>query len=265
MNKITTTLLIAGALVFTGCKKWLDVKPMGQSTKDQQFQSQKGFRDALTGAYLDLKSGDTYGGNMEWGAIEYIARNWDVANPQFTSLSALTNANYLDAGARSTLDAIYAKEYKIVADVNSILEEIDGKKDIFQDNNYPLIKGEALALRAFSHFDVLRLYGPMPDKATADPILPYVTEVTKDIAPLSAYDDFAKSILSDLDQAEALLKEVDPIIQYSLAELNPLVGSVAPPVLSDDYYMYRQIRFNYYAVLALKARVYNWLTPRGDV
>jgi hypothetical protein len=265
MNKITITLLISGALVFTGCKKWLDVKPMGQSTKEEQFQSQKGFRDALTGAYIDLKSGDAYGGNMEWGAVEFIARNWDVANIAFTQLTALTNANYLDAGARGLTDAIYAREYKIVADVNSILEEIDGKKDIFQDNNYPLIKGEALALRAFAHFDVLRLYGPMPSASTADPILPYVTEVSKDIVPLSSYDDFTKQILADLDQAEALLKDVDPITQYSLAELNPLVGSVAPPVVSDDYYMYRQIRFNYYAVLALKARVYNWLVPKGDV
>ncbi|AEW00344.1 hypothetical protein A4D02_23745 [Niastella koreensis] len=265
MNKITTTLLISGALVFTGCKKWLDVKPMGQSTKEEQFQSQKGFRDALTGAYLDLKSNDAYGNNMMYGTIELMARNWDVANINLTSLAALSNANYLDAGARASLDAIYAKEYKVVADVNSILEMIDGKQDIFQDNNYALIKGEALALRAFCHFDVLRLFGPMPATPTAGPVLPYVTEVTKDIAPLLNYDDFSKKVLNDLDLADSLLKDVDPITQFSLAELNPLQGSAAVPPVSDDYYMYRQIRMNYYAVLALKARVYNWLTPRGDI
>jgi hypothetical protein len=266
MNKTTTTLIIFGALVFTGCKKWLDVKPLGQSTKDDQFKTQKGFRDALTGAYIDLKSNDAYGGAMEFGTIEFMARNWDVANPNLTGLSALANANYLDALARASLDAIYAKEYKVVADVNSILEKIDGAENIFQDNNYALIKGEALALRAFSHFDILRMFGPMPGSPNADPVLPYVTEVSKDIVPLLTYDDFSKKVLSDLDQAEALLKDVDPITQFSLTELNPdssLVSNV--PVVSDDYYMYRQIRMNYYAVLALKARVYNWLVPRGDV
>ncbi len=55
MKKITTTILISGALVFTGCKKWLEVKPEGQTTKDEIFETQKGFRDALTGAYIDLK------------------------------------------------------------------------------------------------------------------------------------------------------------------------------------------------------------------
>ena len=252
-------------MVFTGCKKWLDVKPQGQSTKDDQFKTQKGFRDALTGAYLDLKSGDAYGGAMEWGAIEFLAKNWDVISPNSITLTALANANYRDAGARAQLDAMYAKEYKIAADVNSILEKIDGQKNIFLDNNYALIKGEALALRAFAHFDVLRLFGPMPDKPTADPILPYAQAVSKDIIPLLTYDDFTKQILADLDQAEALLKDVDPITQYSLTELNPDPNSPnIVPVVNDDYYLYRQIRMNYYAVLALKARVYNWLVPRGD-
>ena len=265
MNKITFTLLISGALVFTGCKKWLDVKPQGQTTKDEIFQTQKGFRDALTGAYIDLKSGDVYGGAMTWSTVEFLARNWDVVSPNFTDLNNLVNANYTDANVRTMLDKIYAKEYKVVADVNSILERIDGKQAIFQDNNYALIKGEALALRAFAHFDVLRLYGTMPNNPVADPILPYVQAVSKEIVTLSTYDDFAKQVLADLDQAEGLLKGVDPITQFSLAELNPLVTSVNNgPVVSDDYYMYRQIRFNYYAVLALKARVYNWLVPRGD-
>jgi hypothetical protein len=264
MNKITFTLLISGALVFTGCKKWLDVKPEGQTTKDEIFQTQKGFRDALTGAYIDLKSGDAYGGAMTWSTVEFLARNWDnVGN--YLDINSLVNASYADASVRNMIDKVYIKEYKVVADVNSILEKIDAKKDIFQDNNYALIKGEALTLRAFAHFDVLRLFGTMPGNPGADPILPYVKEVSKDIVTLSTYDDFAKQVLADLDQAEVLLKDVDPITQFSLAEMNPTVGQGnLPPVISDDYYMYRQIRMNYYAVLALKARVYNWLVPRGD-
>jgi len=265
MNKITFIILISGALVFPGCKKWLDVKPEGQTTKDEMFKSQKGFRDALTGAYIDLKSNDIYGSSMTWSTVEFMARNWDVVSPNFTDLSNLVNANYTDANVRTMLDKIYAQEYKVVADANSILEKIDGMKSIFQDSNYTLIKGEALTLRAFAHFDILRLYGPMPGTPTADPILPYVKEVSKNIVVLSTYDDFAKQVLADLAQAEVLLKEADPITQFSLSELNPLSSAVnIVPVVADDYYMYRQIRMNYYAVLALKARVYNWLIPRGD-
>ena len=263
MNKIICSIIISGAVVFTGCKKWLDVKPEGQTTKDEMFQTQKGFRDALTGAYLDLKNGDAYGGAMTWGTVEFMARNWDVVSPNFTDLSNLVNANYTDASVRNMLDNIYAKEYKVVADVNSILSTIDDRKGIFQDSNYALIKGEALALRAFAHFDVLRLFGTMPDNPGTNAILPYVRAVSKDIVPLSTYDDFARQVMVDLDQAETLLKNADPVTRFSLSELNPPPNSANQvPVVADDYYMYRQIRFNYYAVLALKARVYNWLAPR---
>lgn len=265
MNKITTTILITGALVFTGCKKWLDVKPEGLTTKDEMFKSQKGFRDALTGAYIDMKSGDAYGGAFTWGTVEFMAKNWDLVNTANLEFTGLLSASYADAAPRAALDRAYAKEYKIIADVNSILENIDSKKDIFSDDNYALIKGEALTIRAYTHFDVLRMFGPIPDKVSADPILPYVTEVSKNIVPLSTYDDFVKQVLADLDQAEQLLKDVDPITKYSLVQLNPTkYRPDIPPVLTDDYYNYRQVRMNYYAVLALKARVYNWLVPRGD-
>ncbi len=73
------------------------MKPAAQVTKDEMFSTQKGFRDALTGAYIRMKSGNVYGGNMMWGNIEYMARNWDVSNAQFTGLTNLANANYSDA------------------------------------------------------------------------------------------------------------------------------------------------------------------------
>lgn len=264
MNKLTITILIAGLGLTTGCKKWLDVTPQGQLTKDQMFQTQKGFRDALTGAYLDLKSNDIYGSALTWGNIEFLSRNWDVVATANQLLTGLASANYNNQNVKDAMANTYAREYKVIADVNSILENIDNKKSIFQEDNYALIKGEALTLRAFAHFDILRLFGPMPDNPGNSPILPYVTEVSKNIVPLSTYDEFAAQIIKDLDQAEALLKGVDPVTKYSLTDLNPDPNQHLQPVLDDDFYMYRQIRMNYYAGLALKARVYNWLVPRSD-
>ncbi len=67
---------------------------------------------------------------------------------------------------------------------------------------------------------MLRLFGPCPINPVADPILPYAKTVSKEIVALSTYDDFARQVLEDLDQAEVLLKEVDPINQISIATLN---------------------------------------------
>ncbi len=253
------TLIIAISILCSGCKKYLDVKPHGESTQDELFKTQKGFRDALTGAYIRMKDGSIYGNALIWGNIEYMAINWENVSSSNTALTALVSGNYTNTDVRTRLDATYQGLYKVIADVNSILERIDDQKGVFTDGNYAITKGEALTLRAFCHFDVLRMYGPIPSAFGAGKILPYVKTVTKDIHDPISYQDFAKSVLADLDEAEALLKDVDPIRKYSIAQLNP--GSNAQPVLSDNYLEYRQVRMNYYAVLALKARVYNWLIP----
>ncbi|UYQ91168.1 RagB/SusD family nutrient uptake outer membrane protein [Chitinophaga horti] len=262
MKKIIISAILLGAFAVTGCNKWLDVKPVAETTKDELFKSQKGFRDALTGAYIHMKHSDAYGNAMMWGNIEFLARNWDVSSTANLAMNNLVNANYTDAAVRTWMDNTYAALYKIVADVNSILENIDIKKNIFTDENYSLIKGEALALRAFAHFDVLRMFGPVPDNPAATIELPYVQAVSSQIVEPIGFLPFTQQILADLDAAEILLKDTDPFVHYSRAELNPPSSMPPPYVVADDFYMYRQIRFNYYAVLALKARVYMWLSAQ---
>jgi hypothetical protein len=254
LKKIFTSIRMLGTLVFTtGCKKWLDVKPQGQATQEELFKTEKGFKDALTGAYIRMKDGNIYGSSLMWGTIEYMAYNWDATT---INVSKLKSGDYNDANVRSGFDNTYQNLFKVIADVNSILDKVDNKKSIFTADNYGIIKGESLALRAFCHFDALRLYGPMPATPGVTPILPYVKSVTKDIHPPLAYQEFTRSLLEDLDEAEILLKD-DPIRKYTVAQLNPGRNDAAP--FPDNYLMYRQVRMNYYAVLALKARIYLWL------
>ncbi|RBQ07900.1 RagB/SusD family nutrient uptake outer membrane protein [Pedobacter miscanthi] len=256
MKKVFTMIMLVGILS-TGCKKFLDVKPHGETTQDELFKTQKGFRDVLTGAYIRMKSGNIYGGSLMWGNIEYMAGNWDNTNSANTAIPALIAGKYTDQTVREWNDATYQDLYKVIADVNSILEKIDEKKAVFSDGNYAITKGESLALRAFCHFDALRMFGPVPSSPGIGLVLPYVKTVTKDTHLPISYQEFAKAVLADLDQAETLLKDVDPIRKYSIAQLNP--GPLDQAVISDNYLEYRQVRMNYYAVLALKARVYLWL------
>ena len=65
MKRIFTIIILVGSLLFTaGCKKWLDVTPQGQATQEELFKTEKGFKDALTGAYIRMKDGNLYGGSM---------------------------------------------------------------------------------------------------------------------------------------------------------------------------------------------------------
>jgi hypothetical protein len=258
---IIITLYVLSGIIFTACDKWLDVYPQTEKTKDKLFETQNGFRSALTGAYIRLKGSSLYGGALTWGDIEYMACNWYNTSSANTTLNSLLKCDYTNEGVISKMDAIYQNLYKTIADVNSILEEIDNKKSVFSAGNYEMIKGEALNIRAFCHFDVLRLFGPVPSDVGTDELFPYVKEVNNDIHPSITYAEFVKNILQDLDEAETLLKDVDPITTYSLSDLKNMTGDFTT---DDDYNSYRNVRMNYYATLALKARVYMWLSAQDE-
>jgi hypothetical protein len=140
--------------------------------------------------------------------------------------------------------------------LNSILGAIDGKRDLFTEADFKLIKGEALGLRAFLHFEVLRLWGPVPKNASLSELaIPYVTEVTTDVDKLVSipYGEVLELIIKDLNQAEELLVD-DPITSVGRDVLNKPNNQVD----GGELYYFRHTRFNLYAVKATKARYYLW-------
>ena len=56
MKKIFIIAIVFAGIVFSGCNDWLDVNPRTQIKKDVLLETQKGFRDVLTGAYIRLKN-----------------------------------------------------------------------------------------------------------------------------------------------------------------------------------------------------------------
>jgi hypothetical protein len=81
--------------------------------------------------------------------------------------------------------------------------------------------------------------------------LPYAESVSKTALPVYYdYAGFTGKIEADLIKAESLLKNNDPIFKNTFAQLNS-AGTV-----SDEFLLYRQYRFNYWAVKALQARFY---------
>lgn len=253
MKKIFVITITLMGFIFSSCNDWLDVNPRTQVRKDVLLETQKGFRDVLTGAYIRLKNTNLYGGEMMWGTIEYLGQHWETT-AGYTD-NYIQQYNYTNNSVKDRFSNIFKTYYQAIADVNSILEVIDEKRDIFTKGNYELIKGEALAIRAFCHLDVLRLFGPMPTgEISEDKVLPYVKTVTNEIHDYSTYEQFVELLFGDLNEAESLLEKVDPILKYSIDNLKDETTCD----VEDDYWICRQVRMNYYGVLALKARLYFW-------
>jgi hypothetical protein len=239
----------------SSCKKFLDVNPKTEMSRDVLFASESGFRDALTGVYIQMGDDKAYGKAMTMTTMEHLVSSWDVtANSAEERLGLF---NYGDAGVESTLAGIYGQEYKIIASINAILGQIDAKKDVFSPGMYEMIKGECLALRAYCHFDLLRLFGPVPTAPGAGNQLSYVQVVSKTPNAAISYEAFKAALLKDLADAEALEKDVDPFTKYSISDFK---NGVYKP--ENDFVNYRYLRMNYYAVKALQARTYLWFNDQ---
>lgn len=256
-------IIIASALALSSCNKWLDIQPELEMRKNVIFEKESGFKDVLVGAYIRMGTPSLYGLNTTMVLPELMSQHW---TPVTATLSAyITNYDFTQTESKSLLESVWLQYYQTIININSILEDIDKKEAVFSNGNYELIKGEAIGLRAFLHFELLRYFGSVPGQIVAgDKAIPYVKEVTKDPNKLISrtYAQVLADILADLNSAEELLV-ADPIITYSNAVLNSpatLAGvDLTKPHPADDFQYFRQSRFNYYAVKATKARYYLWI------
>ncbi|RXK81450.1 RagB/SusD family nutrient uptake outer membrane protein [Filimonas effusa] len=225
------------------CNKWLDVRPKDQVKDNEMFASETGFKEALSGIYGTLATETLYGKELSFGMLGVLGMEWEGASLAYEGERTY---DYTPTATVSRIDAIWAQLYFAIANTNKLLSAIDEKQQMFAPDNYKVIKGEALALRAFIHFEVLRLFGASfaenPDKIA----VPYVTAYSDQVFPQLSVSAFTKKVIDDLVAAEALLKQSDPII----------TGRTITTIDDDGYLLNRQVHLNYYAVKGLLARVY---------
>lgn len=238
---------LAGLLA--ACNNWLDVKPADRVTEDQVFTTESGFWGALNGIYTEFLSTDLYGGALGHEMVEIMAQRYNIASAQKNYNQLLTYA-YSSDYAKQRLQSCWEAAYKLILDCNSILENTDKHRDILDDKAYHIVRGEVLALRAFLHFDMLRLFGPLDAGHSEELSIPYNEKVSVSASSLLPAKQVVEKVLTDLTQAENDLKQYDPVVSEGLRM------SVSGNAEEGNTYRFRGLRLNYYAVLALKARVY---------
>ena len=226
MRKIGISILAVLLLLCWGCNDWLDVRPKSQVKESDLFESESGFRDALTGIYVLMGRSESYGG-------------------QRTAVKAL-------------IDTLWNTSYNEIANCNYLLRNIEEHGDVMGEDLQALVKGEALALRAFLHFDLLRGYAPSYKMGKDDLAIPYMREVTNVPVPQSTVSEVLDYVLEDLTEAKRLLKPIDPI-GPAFADYSELPEDDYEPddyITDDGFWLYRTSRMNYYGVVACMARVY---------
>lgn len=226
MNKkyiyLLPLLLMIGS---TSCNDFLDVAPDSRVELD----SEEKMNQLLLGSYPN---------NSPLSLVEYLSDNVD--HKTVTSLSsayvwqdeAYAWADIEDESSNDSPKDFWEAAYSSIAAANLVLEAID---ELGNTPAYDAVKGEALMLRAFNHFQLVNLYGRHYNEATAatDLGVVYMEEPETDLNP-----HYERNTVADV---------------YSRIERDILE---ALPLINDEIYTYPTYRFNVQASLAFAVRFY---------
>jgi hypothetical protein len=217
----------------SSCKKFLEVNPKSSLSEKQMFESEVGFQQALTGVYSQMAGRDLYGDNLSMGFVSALANNYAVSGSttRFVQSRAL---NYTSSEVIDFTNAIWSNSYAAIAGVNKIILNTKSRRNVLSNQNYDLIRGEALGLRAYLHFELLCMFGAAYINGANIKAIPYKKTVDQYAVVPSTISEVVSLALEDLSEAADLLKNSDPILNSS-----------------PD----RRIKMNYYAVKALEARI----------
>lgn len=223
----------------TSCEGFLDITPDGQVKRDEMLATNEGVEDALYGVYAKLRNTTLYGQEMYFSSLEIMSQTlYCYGN---TGVTALGQYDYNNTTVKNVFAMIWNDMYNNISNVNSVLNAplVDGA------NAYPanIYKGEALALRAMMHFDLMRLFA---EQITVNPNakgIPYATEFSLKTPDFETLAENYNHVLADLQEAERLLADE--------GEYENTTSFMAD----------RQIHLNLHAVRALMARVF---LTKGD-
>ncbi len=223
------------------CSDWLDVEPSSEVRLQEQLKSAEGFLEMLNGVYIAVAQRELYGEHLTFGDIEYLAQNH---YPNSFGNKGFINYDFADVNSRIRYESYWENIYNTIFNCNLIIDNIDAKADLFNPDDFNILKGEALTMRAFLHFDAIRLFGETYASGTESkkPQVPYVKSADIVRYPHLSTEKVYEALLADLNGADSLL-------------------SISDPVFSDyNGYLFntdeRKYHFNYHALNALKARVY---------
>lgn len=250
--------------VLSSCNDWLTISPKDQVDEEQLFETGLGYRNALNGIYQNMASGSMYGREMTWGVLDVLAQYYDSGELDNPWKHMAEKFNYDVQDSETLIDNIWSRAFNSIANANNLLSRIDDEdplKFAGEELEKNVIKGEALALRAFLHFDMVRLFAPSKDDGRT--YIPYFEKYPSTFEPRTTVNEVMEKVIRDLNAAKDLVAPYDTLDSredklHSLYRFNTAIGMGVLGV-TDLFEAYRGFRMNYYAIQALLACAYAYI------
>ena len=210
IRKILITFSLFALLA--GCKKVIETDPTHQLDGSVRFTTIDDYEFALIGAYKLFQQGDYYGAasNAFVGLPDMMSDNMNETTESLGNYTTLTTWRY--AEDEDDIEDTWTAAYRIISQANITLRNLDQ----FASSNpgaVNRIKGQALAIRAMVHFDLLRYYVEEYDRNSSKPGIPYITNFNYEDKPgRGTVKETYDKIEADLNEARTLMGTMDRAI-----------------------------------------------------
>ena len=237
----TKIIFICIFAIVTSCNKWLDIELEDRVDEKKLYGTATGFYESLAGVYSSMADSLMYGSVMTFQHIDLLGQYYSYASTTSGAYAYLLNFDYENNSVKSVIAGIWSRAYKCIAQVNNILEWTETNHQVLTAVQRDHIRGQAIALRAFLHFDLYRLFSPDVKRSPDALAIPYNKTFGVSTPPMYTVQEVIQLIINDLREAEALLGNV--------------------PESANEVYIEPYSCMNLWAVKAMLARAYQ---ARGE-
>jgi starch-binding outer membrane protein, SusD/RagB family len=209
--KIAALAIVVAAA--TGCKKSdIEFSPTHSESLENALKTIDNFEQALSSMYNNLR------------VVGYYGRNYSVLSDMNTDnlvqtgeslVNFLQVTDWLYVADNGTVAETWLAAYRVINEANVIINNIDKVATPANQTRVNRIKGQAIAVRALAHFDLLRWFSNNMDRNSGDAGIYYNKQSVLETSPASLkpsrqsvkqnYDD----IYADLTAARTLFANID--------------------------------------------------------
>ena len=210
--KLFFVTLIYLSITSNGCEKdYLNTTPTGSVDAGSAFATTKNATAAINGIYRGFVV--RYQGSQGYFGYPALMLINDILAEDLVFSNASNGWHFneqrwlshrADVGTLSIMP--YEMYYRLIGNANVAIANIDQAVGTQAEKNQ--IKGEALAIRAFSYFNLVQYYGKRYDaskKPNSTPGVSLVLEPTKEGIARASVEECYAQINKDLDEAGKLL------------------------------------------------------------
>ncbi|MDB5114934.1 MAG: hypothetical protein JWQ79_426 [Mucilaginibacter sp.] len=196
-TNIFSLLLLGFICGGLGCRKFVDIgNPKNQITSTAVFADSTDANAAVLGIYVSMMQVGSFGINS--GGMTLVpGLSSDELSLSATDINYSPFYNYQILTNNGVNQNLWLYSYKFIYECNACIEGITGASSI-SPNAKNILIGEVRFLRAFTYFNLVNLYGPVPLILSTD-------FNSNRLVGRSSMDDIYGQIISDLKYAQTSL------------------------------------------------------------